>query len=71
MSAHLLVLVVLQCIVFKASCSLCSVLVFISPSSSLLIIISSSIIVVISPLNSRFSVMGAWAGAGCGGRGLW
>ena len=71
MSAHLLVLVVLQCIVFEASCSLCSVLVFFSPSSSPLIIFSSSIIVVISPLNSRFSVMGAWAGAGCGGRGSW
>ena len=71
MSAHLLVLVVLQCIVFEASCSLCSVSVFFSPSSSPLIIFRSSIIVVISPLNSRFSVMGAWAGAGCGGRDSW
>ena len=70
--AHLLVLVVLQCIVFGASCSSCSVLVcFFSPSSSPLIIISSSVIVVISPLNSQFSVMGAWVGAGCGGWGLW
>ena len=43
---------------------------FFSPPSSPLIIIisssssSSSIVVVLSPLNSQFSVMGAWVGAG-------
>ena len=44
---------------------------FFPPSSPLIIIISSIIIVLISPLNSRFSVTGAWAGAGCGGQGSW
>ena len=40
--------------------------VFPPPSSPLIIII-----VLISPLNSRFSVTGAWAGAGCGAQGSW
>ena len=42
--------------------------VFSSPFSPLIIIIGI-IIVLISPLNSRFSVTGAWAGAGCGRQG--
>ena len=42
--------------------------VFSSPSSPLIIIIGI-IIVLISPLNSWFSVTGAWAGAGCSGQG--
>ena len=42
--------------------------VFSSPSSHLIIIIGI-IIVLISPLNSRFSVTGAWGGAGCGRQG--
>ena len=42
--------------------------VFSSPSSPLIIIIGI-IIVLISPLNSRFSVTGAWARAGCGTQG--
>ena len=44
--------------------------VFSSPSSPLIIIIGI-IIVLISPLNSWFSVTGAWAGAGCSGQGWW
>ena len=40
-----------------------------SPPSSPLIIIVGIIIVLISPLNSWFSVTGAWAGAGCGRQG--
>ena len=42
--------------------------VFSSPYSPLIIIIGI-IIVLISPLNSRFSVTGAWARAGCGRQG--
>jgi len=56
MHAHLHVHEVLQCIVFRACCS---VLVIFSPSSSPLIIIIITIIVVLSPLNSQFSVMDA------------
>ena len=67
MRAHLHVLVVLQCIVFRASCS--ALVFFPSLPSLIIIIISSSSIVLISPLNSWFSVTGAWAGAECGGRG--
>ena len=59
LSLHVLSLVVLQCIVFR---------VFpLSPHLLLLLLLFISIIVVlISSLNSQFSVMGAWAGAGCG-----
>ena len=58
-----------QCSGHLAQC--CSALVFFPSLPSLIIIIisSSSSIVLISPLNSWFSVTGAWAGAGCGGRG--
>ena len=65
---------------FTCACSLtmCSVWgvllsfsVFSPPSSTLIII--SIIIVLIFPLNSRFRVTGAWAGAGagCGGQSFW
>ena len=43
--------------------------VFSPPFSPLIII--SIIIVLTSPLNSRFSVTGAWAGVGCSGQGSW
>ena len=64
-------LVVLKCIMFGAFCSVLLSFSVFSPPSLPLIIIVSIIIVLISPLNSQFSVMGAWAGAGCGWRGSW
>ena len=51
------VLVVLQCAVFRAFCSVLLSFSVFSPPSSPLIIIVSIIIVLISPLNSQFSVI--------------
>ena len=65
MRAGLHVLVILQCIVFRASCS-----AFFPPPSSSTIIISM-MIVLISPLNSPFSVTSAWAVAAGLVAGLW
>ena len=65
---------------FRCACSLTmrsvwgvllSFSVFSPPSSPLIIIIISIIIVLISPLNSRVSVTGAWPGNGCSGQGSW
>ena len=64
-------LVVLKCIMFGAFCSVLLSFSVFSPPSLPLIIIVSIIIVLISPLKSQFSVMGAWAGAGCGWQGSW
>ena len=57
---------------FTCACSFTvrSVRGFLLIALSFSVIIRSIIVVLISPLNSRFSVMGVWAGAGCGGRGL-
>ena len=58
------ILVVLKCIVFRVFWSVLHSFSVVSPPSPPLIIIVSIIIVLISPLNSQFSVMGAWGVAG-------
>ena len=79
MCAPLHVLIVLLCVVVGASLVFWSFLVFFLPPSSpfislcLLLCITMVVVVVVVffPLSSWLCVMGAWVGAGFGGRGSW